>query len=249
MSQPPPPHPLSLPLSSTSRSAPDMTEAQKLPQFQPLGHHDYPHRRLPPPISLKPLAIPPDAVPPRTDYHFRSPIHQLPSIHPGPPPRHEHHHPAAHRAFAPGNPFTPPRSDPPYSPHQYGPSLSPRSEFDSRSARIFAEQRYPYEEHRHTQPYVQHEQPFSSLTSPVEASQQRSYGPLTSPSYTPSYASSSTPFRGSIGSHSQSQRGSVAAPLGSVAYPEPPTGPPPRKPARTIPLPGSIPQPVYNEQL
>jgi hypothetical protein len=232
-----------------------MTETQKLPHFSPPGFLDYPHRRLPPPV-LPPLDIPPDAVPPRTDYQFRSPINQLPSIHAGLPPRHEQYHPSAiHRSAAPvdklllANPYTPPRSDPPYSPQQYGPSISPRSEFDSRGPRRLTEHRYPYEESRHIQhphhphPHPHHEQAYSSLASPVEHSQQRSYGPIPSPGYTPSYASSSTPFRGSIGSHPQSQRG-------SVAYPEPSTvGPPPRKQSRPIPLPGSIPQPVYNEQL
>ncbi|KAF2821486.1 hypothetical protein CC86DRAFT_303097 [Ophiobolus disseminans] len=255
MSQPPPPPPPSLPSSTISRSASDMTETQKLPHFSPPGFLDYPHRRLPPPVQLPPLDIPPDAVPPRPDYQFRSPINQLPSIHAGPPQRHEHYQPsAAHRSAAPveklllANPYTPPRSDPPYSPQQYGP-ISPRSEFDSRGPRRLAEQRYPFEEARQIQHHPHHEQPYSSLASPIEPSQQRPYGPIPSPGYTPSYASSSTPFRGSIGSHPQSHRGSVGAPLGSVAYPEPPTtGPPPRQ-QRTIPLPGSIPQPVYNEQL
>ncbi|KAH4017292.1 hypothetical protein HBI25_159770 [Parastagonospora nodorum] len=256
MSQPPPPPPPSLPPSKPPRSASDMTETQKLPHFSPPGFHDYPHRRLPPPV-LPPLDIPPDAVPPRTDYQFRSPNNQLPSIHSGLPPRHDQYQPfAAHRSAAPveklllANPYTPPRSDPPYSPQQYGPSISPRSEFDSRGPRRLTEQRYPYEESRHIQHHPHHEQSYSTLASPVEHSQQRSYGPIPSPGYTPSYASSSTPFRGSVGSHPQSQRGSVAAPLGSVAYPDPSTtGPPPRKQSRPIPLPGSIPQPVYNEQL
>jgi hypothetical protein len=55
-----------------------------------------------------------------------------------------------------------------------------------------------------------------------------------------------------VGSHQhpQSQRGSIAAPLGSIAYPEPPTtAPPSRQQTRAVPLPGTIPQPVYNEQL
>ncbi|KAJ4363438.1 hypothetical protein N0V83_009731 [Neocucurbitaria cava] len=233
-----------------------MTETQKLPVFSPPGFHDFPStRRLPPPVQLKPLDIPPDAVPPRTDHHFRSPINnQLPSIHSGLPPRHDHFQP---RSAAPvdkllqhSNPYTPPRSDPPYSPQQYGPSISPRSEFDSRGPRRLTEQRYPYDDPRPIQHYQHHEQPYSSLASPVEPSQQRPYAPLPSPGYTPSYASSSTPFRGSVGSHQHSQRGSIAAPLGSVAYPEPPTtGPPPRKQNRVVPLPGTIPQPVYNEQL
>ncbi|KAH7408696.1 velvet factor-domain-containing protein [Phaeosphaeria sp. MPI-PUGE-AT-0046c] len=258
MSQPPPPAPPPLPPSISSRSASDMTETQKLPHFSQPGFHDYPHRRLPPPI-LPPLDIPPDAVPPRADYPFRSPINQLPSISSGLPPRHDHFQPSlhtAHRSAAPveklllANPYTPPRSDPPYSPQQYGPSISPRSEFDSRGPRRLTDQRYLYEDSRHTQHHPHHEQPFSSLASPVEHAQQRSFGPVPSPGYTPSYSSSNTPFRGSIGSHPQSQRGSVAAPLPPVAYSEPSTnGPPPRNQSRPIPLPGSIPQPVYNEQL
>jgi hypothetical protein len=257
MSQPPlPPPPPSLPLTTASRAVPAMTETQKLPVFSPPGFLDYSHRRLPP------LEIPSDAVPPRSDHQFRSPINQqLPSIHSGLPPRIDYHQPAVHhRPAAPvdkllhhSNPYTPPRSDPPYSPQQYGPSISPRSDFDSRGPRRLTEQRYPpYKEHRHSQRHQHHEQPYSSLTSPVEPSQQRPYAPLPSPGYTPSYASSSTPFRSSVGSHqhAQSQRGSIAAPLESVAYPEPPTAAPPlRKQTRAVPLPGSIPQPVYNEQL
>jgi len=259
MSQPPhPPSPLSsLPPSNTSPSAPAMTETQKLPVFQPPGFLDFNHRRLPPPIQLKQLEIPPDAVPPRTDYHFRSPVGHLPSIHSGPPPRHEHQQaPTAHyRPAAPleklvhhTNPYTPPRTEAPYSPQNYGPPVSPRSQYDSRERRL-NEQRYQsYDEPRHTH-HAPHEQPYSSLASPVEPSQQRHYAPLPSPGYTPSYASSST-FRGSVGSYSHSQRGSVAAPLGSVAYPEPNApGPPPRKDVRAIPLPGTIKQPVYNDQL
>lgn len=231
-----------------------MTETQKLPIFSPPAFLDYPHRRLPPPVQLKPLEIPPDAVPPRSDHQFRSPINQLPSIHSGLPPRHDLYQP---RSAAPvekllqhSNAYTPPRSDPPYSPQQYGPSISPRSEFDSRGPRRLTEQRYVYDEPRHIPAHHHHETPYSSLASPIEHSQQRPYAPLPSPGYTPSYASSSTPFRGSVGSHQHSQRGSIAAPLGPVPYPDPPTAaPPPRKQTRAVPLPGSIPQPVYNEQL
>jgi hypothetical protein len=254
MSQPPAPPPL----PHTTRSASDMTETQKLPVFSPPNFLHYPHRRLPQPVPLAPLEIPPDAVPPRSDYPFRSPVNQLPSIHAGPPPRHQHQHhpPSTLPRGAPvdkllhPNPYTPPRSDPPYSPQQYGPSISPRSEVDSRGPRRLTEQRYPYEESRPI--HHHHEQPYSSLTSPVEPSQQRAYGPLPSPSYTPSYASSSTPFRGSVGSHSHSHshRGSVNASSGPLAYAEHPTaGPPPRQEPRAFPLPGSIPQPVHNEKL
>lgn len=257
MSQPPPPPPPPpLHPPNTARSASEMTETQKLPIFSPPGFLHYPHRRLPQPVQLPPLEIPPDAVPPpRTDYPFRSPVNQLPSINPGPPPRHQQHQPSSVHRAAPvdkllhSNPYTPPRSDPPYSPQQYGPSISPRSEFDSRGPRRLAEQRYPYEESRPVHP-PHHEQPYASLASPVEPSQQKAYAPLPSPSYTPSYASSSTPFRGSVGSHSHSHRGSVTASLGPLAYAEPPTsGPPPRQEPRAVPLPGSIPQPVLNEKL
>jgi len=279
MSQPPPPRPPpppSLPLTLTTSTAaaavaapvaapaaaPNMTETQKLPIFSPPGFHDYSSRRLPP------LEIPPDAVPPRSDHHFRSPINQLPSIHSGLPPRHDYHHhqpSSIHRsAAAPvekllqhSNPYTPPRSDPPYSPQQYGPSISPRSDFDSRGGvgppRRLTEPRYPYDERRHYQHHQHPEQAYSSLTSPVEPSHQRpAYAPLPSPAYTPSYASSSTPFRTSVGSHqhAHSQRGSIGALPASIAYPDPPAAAPPaRKQSRPIPLPGSIPQPVYNEQL
>ncbi|KAF2875235.1 velvet factor-domain-containing protein [Massariosphaeria phaeospora] len=238
-----------------------MTETQKLPAFSPPGFLHYPHRRLPQPVQLKPLEIPPDGVPQRSDYPFRSPINQLPSIQPGPSLRHEQpHQPSSLPRAAPvdkllhSHPYTPPRSDPPYSPQQYGPSISPRSEFDCRQMpRRLTEQRYQYEEPRPVH-HPHHEQPYASLASPVEQSQQRAYAPLASPSYTPSYASSGTPFRGSVGSHSQSHshshRGSITAPLGPLAYSEPhPTGPPVRQEPRAFPLPGSIPQPVLNEKL
>ncbi|KAF2732103.1 hypothetical protein EJ04DRAFT_566286 [Polyplosphaeria fusca] len=235
-----------------------MTETQKLPVFSPPGFNHFPHRRLPP-VPLPPLEIQPDAVPPRSEYPFRSPIDRLPSINAvplrPPHPQHQHQPSSLPRPAAPvdkllhSNPYTPPRSDPPYSPQQYGPSISPRSEFSTRDPRRLAEQRYAYEESRPLH-HAHHELPFTSLASPVEQPQQKAYAPLPSPSYTPSYASSSTPFRGSVGSHSQSHRGSVTASLGPIAYPEPPTsGPPPRQEHRAFPLPGSVPQPVLNEKL
>lgn len=300
---PPPPQPLHPPNTLPATNIAAMAETQKLPLFPPPNSFNhYPHRRLPQPVPLPPLEIPPDAVQPRSDYAFRSPVNQLPSIHPGPPPpRHSQHHSSPqhqpqqqqqhhHQQQPPSqshpqhqhqppslpraapvekllhpNPYTPPRSDPPYSPQQYGgPSISPRSEFDSRGPRRLAEQRYPYEDgrpHPHHdqqqqhQPHQQHQhqQPYASLASPVEPSQQQKvFAPLPSPStsYTPSFTSSSTPFRGSVGSHSHSHRGSVNASLGPLAYPEHPTpGVPPRQERRVIPLPGSIPQPVLNPQL
>lgn len=224
------------------------TETQKPPAFSPPSFHNYHDRRLPP------LNIPAPVPPSRPDFPFHSPVNHLPSIQPG-PPRHDPHHPASlPRHAAPvdkllqPSSYTPPRSDPPYSPQQYGPSISPRTEYDSRGSRRLIEQRLPYEDIRNTHhPPPHHEQPYA-LTSPVEPPQQRSYVPLPSPGYTPSYASSSTPFRGSVGS--QSHRGSVPSSLGQLAYPEPPTtGLAPRQEPRAVPLPGSIPQPVYNDQL
>lgn len=257
MPQPPAAPPLHPP--NPPRSTSNMTETQKLPVFSSPGFLDYPHRRLPPPVQLKPLEIPLDAVPPRSDYPFRSPINQLPSIQPGPPRHDQHQHQPSSLSRPPAapvekllhsNPYTPPRSDPPYSPQQYGPSISPRSEFDSRGPRRLTEQRYPYEDSRPVHHPPHHEQSYSSLASPVEPSQQRGYAPIPSPGYTPSYASSNTPFRGSVGSRSHSHRGSVPNSLGPLTYPEPPTaGPPPRQEPRAVPLPGSVPQPVYNEQL
>jgi hypothetical protein len=259
----PPPAPLLHPKLQPSHAS-DMTETQKPPVFSAPAFLDHHHRRLPP------LQIPPDSVlpPPRSDYPFRSPVnHQLPSIQPVPPPRHapyqhQHQHQqqqqqqqhSLQRSVAPvdkllhANQYTPPRSDPPYSPQQYGPPISPRTDFDARGPRRLTEQRYPYEDPRPAHHHPHHDQPYGSLASPVEPSQQRPYAPHASPGYTPSYASSSTPFRGSVGSHSH--RGSVPNTLGPLAYPDAPTaGPPPRQEARPIPLPGSIPQPVYNEQL
>ncbi|KAF2203518.1 hypothetical protein GQ43DRAFT_260495 [Delitschia confertaspora ATCC 74209] len=254
MSQPPlPPPPLHPP--NTIVSPPDMTETQKLPGFPPpsfLSHphaQAHPHRRLPqPPVVLPPLTIPPNSV--RPDYQFRSPINQLPAITAPPPPRHlppQSHSrpgPAPVEKLLHSNPYTPPRSDPPYSPQNYGPSISPRSQFDSRQGpqRGLTEQRYPYEDHRPSHP---HDQPFASLTSPVDHQQKAYHHTLPSPGYTPSYASN-TSFRGSVGSH----RDSVTATLGPVSYPEPATaGPPARQEPRIIPLPGSVPQPVLNERL
>ncbi|CAI6337303.1 unnamed protein product [Periconia digitata] len=240
------------------RPSPDMTDTQKLPALSPYFDHS---RRLPP-IKIPPDTSPsvPPPPPPHVDYSFH---HQLPSIQSGLPPRHHpqqphnHHQPSAPsslpRPSAPSVdkilhhqsnpiPYTPPRSDPPYSPQQYGPPISPRTEFEHRSQRL-TEQRYPYEDSRPTphQP-SRHEQPYASLTSPVEQPQPRPYAPHQSPSYPSAYASNSTPFHGSVGSH----RGSISHSLGPIAYSEPPTaGPPPRQ----IPRPGSIPQPVYNDQL
>lgn len=224
------------------------------PAFSPPPFLDYPNRRLPPPIALHPLNIP-DSVPP-----------YLPSIQPG-PPRHDYHPPTSlPRHIAPvekllhahasanstSSSYTHPRPDPPYSPQQYRPSISPRTEYDARAPRRLTDPRPSYDDHRPAHhpppPPPPHEQSYA-LASPAELTQQRSYGPL-SPAYTPAYASTSTSFRGSIGSHSQSHRGSVPNSLGPLAYPEPqPTGPPPRQDPRAVPLPGSIPQPVYNDQL
>ncbi|KAF2714551.1 hypothetical protein K504DRAFT_496476 [Pleomassaria siparia CBS 279.74] len=234
-----------------------MTETQKLPVFSPPGFLNY-NRRLPQPVHLPPLDIPPEQ-PSRSDYHFRSPINnQLPSIQPGPQHRHPPYQSSLPRPAVPvdkllhSNPYTPPRSDPPYSPQHYGPSISPRSEFDSRQGlRRLTEHRYPYEDApRQPHPAHHHEQQYVSLASPIESSQQQKvYAPLPSPSYTPSYASSNTPYRGSVGSH-HSHRGSVTASMGPMAYPEPPTaGPPLRQEPRAFPLPGTIPQPVLNEKL
>jgi hypothetical protein len=223
-----------------------MTETQKPPSFPPPSFLGNPYRRLPQPVQLPPLTIPPNAV--RPEYQFRSPIAQpLPSIQPGPPARQSQ--PRLHVASAApvekllqSNPYTPPRSDPPYSPQQYGPSSSPRSQVDDRSApRRLVEHRYSYEDRRPSHP---EQQQYASLASPIEPSQKPSYAPLPSPSYTPNYASSNTPFRGSIGSH----RGSIPSSLGSLAYPEPATSGPRPAPS-AIPLPGSVPQPVVNEKL
>ncbi|OCK82973.1 hypothetical protein K432DRAFT_390814 [Lepidopterella palustris CBS 459.81] len=222
-----------------------MTETQKPPTFPPPSFLSHPYRRLPQPVQLPPLTIPPNSV--RPEYQFRSPITQpLPSIQAGPLSRSHQHR--SHIASATSvekllqsNPYTPPRSDPPYSPQQYGPSTSPRSEIEGRSApRRLREQRYSYDDSRASHP----EPTYASLASPLETSQKPSYAPLPSPSYTPSYASSNTPFRGSVGSH----RGSATSSLGPLAYSEPSTTGP-RPILNAVPLPGSVPQPVLNEKL
>lgn len=143
------------------------------------------------------------------------------------------------------NQYTPPRSDPPYSPQQYGPSISPRSGVEGRTApRRLAEPRYSFDDLRpsHSE---QQQQPYASLASPIEPSQKSSYAPLPSPSYTPSYASSNTPFRGSAGSH----RGSAGSSLGPLAYSESATSGPRQAPPSAVHLPGSVQQPVLNEKL
>ncbi|KAF1972404.1 hypothetical protein BU23DRAFT_569189 [Bimuria novae-zelandiae CBS 107.79] len=225
------------------------TETQKPPAFSPPPFLEYPSSRRLPPLNIA-AAVPPT----RNDFPFHSPVNQLPSIQPG-PLRHDTHHPTPlSRQAAPVDKllhtsYTPPRSEPPYSPQQYAPSLSPRTEYDSRVPRRLTEQRHPYEDTRPAhRPTPHHDQPYA-LTSPVDLPL-RSYAPVPSPGYTPSYASSSTPFRGSVGSHSQSHRGSLTSSLGPLAYSEAQTtGPPLRQEPRAAPLPGSIPQPVYNDQL
>ncbi|KAF2751107.1 hypothetical protein M011DRAFT_394881 [Sporormia fimetaria CBS 119925] len=134
-----------------------MAETQKLPVFSP---PNFLSRRLPP------LEIP--AVQSRSDHPFRSPD-QLPSI------RHQHYQhqepPSLTKLLHPHpHPYTPPRSEP-YSPQQYGPPISPASEFDSRTRRA-PDVRYSYEDTRpaHRQ---HHEQPYASLASSVEPSQQK----------------------------------------------------------------------------
>ena len=223
------------------------TETQKPPAFSPLPFPDYPNSRRLPPLNIQ-AAVPPS----RNDFPFQSPVNHLPSIHPN-PLRHDPHHPTPFsRQQAPvdkllhSSSYTPPRSDPPYSPQQYGPAISPRTEYDGRGPRRMPEQRYPYEDTRAAHHPPPHREQSYALASPIEPSQQRAYAPLPSPGYTPSYVSSSTTFRGSMSSHSQSAPSS----LGPLAYPEPSsTGPPPRQEPRSAPLPGSIPQPVFNDQL
>ncbi len=258
MSQPPPPPPPPpLLLTATSRpSSSDMTETQKPPVFAPPGFLDYPHRRLPPPVPLKSLEIPPDAVPPRLDHQYRSPINQLPSIHSGLPPRRDHYQP---RPAAPVEkllqhpvPYTPPRSDPSASPQQYGPPLSPHPEFDTRGPRRPTDPRFPYDDPRHVQHHQHHESPYSSHASPIEPSQQqqRPFIPGPSPGYASNYPSSSGPFPGSANARQPLQGDHNGAPPRPATYSDPLVNTAPtRAQPRGIPLPGSIPQPVYNEQL
>ncbi|KAF2085294.1 hypothetical protein K490DRAFT_47109 [Saccharata proteae CBS 121410] len=110
-----------------------MTETQNLPSFPPPSFLRQPFdRRLPQPVQLPPLSIPPSA-PVRPDYPFSSPASRpLPSIQTQAPVRPQ---PRSHLGSAApvekllsSNPYTPPRSDSTYSPPQYGRPVSPRSE-------------------------------------------------------------------------------------------------------------------------
>lgn len=228
MSRPPAPPPIHPPSSSTTTTQMAMTETQNLPHFPPPPYLGDPYRRLPQPVQLPPLSVPRDPV--RPDFPpFFSPsqrslpsIHSLPTTASAPSQSRPEQHRSQTRSSAPvdkllsSNPYTPPRSEPPYSPLQYGRTISPRSQVEARAPpprQVAA--RYPDE------PRPVHQEPAyipPGNPPPPPPQRQQSYQPLPSPNYTSSYPPSNASFRGSIDSH----RGSAASSYGVAAsYPEP----------------------------
>lgn len=145
MSRPPAPSPIHPPNSTQTTTQMAMTETQNLPHFPPPPYLGDPYRRLPQPVQLPPLAVPRDPV--RPDFPpFFSPsqrslpsIHSLPTTASAPAQSRPEQHRSQSRSAAPvdkllsSNPYTPPRSDPPYSPSlQYGRNVSPRSQGEPR---------------------------------------------------------------------------------------------------------------------
>lgn len=211
MSRPPLP-PTLRPTTSFAASTPAMTETQSPPNIPPSSFYAPPYsRHLPHPGPiLPPLSIP--GPPQRPDIHFRSPIttsNTLPSIlnpapsRPPPPRRHGSGAAPVERLLtSQPQPYTPPPKTETYSPAQYGPPLSPRSEAEARLPRAPLEQQYRYEDQRPRYPD-------STLTSPIEQTQPQAFAPLPSPGYTPSYTSTTR----EPGSH----RSSTASSLGALA--------------------------------
>ncbi|KAF1808613.1 hypothetical protein P152DRAFT_214840 [Eremomyces bilateralis CBS 781.70] len=222
----------------TTSPMPTMTETQSAPQFPPPAFLDYSQRRLPQPIQLPPLTIPPPP-PSRSDFQYSPTVQHLPSIHSRPPPpppslsgqvpspipgppHHtapaRYHHPRSHSGSAAPlekllspHPFTPPRSDPAYSP-QYEPKRSPpRSAVDTRPPPSRLTEKFHLDDSRPSTAE-------SVFASPVE-SQRHPFASFPSPQGTSNFPSSSTTYRGSVGSH----RGSTGSAYAPPGYPEPVT--------------------------
>ncbi|KAF1986683.1 hypothetical protein K402DRAFT_421138 [Aulographum hederae CBS 113979] len=193
-----------------------MTETQNAPSFPPPSFLDYSLRRLPQPVQLPPLTIPPPARH-HEQQQYGPPRQPLPSIHSAPLSNEQHARPFSGRAAPLENllsphPFTPPRSDPAYSPQYDSRRSPPRSAVEARMPpRRYVE---PLEEPRQ----INMDQPYGS---PVEqhTAHRQPYAPLPSPGYTPSYPRSNHSYRNSVGS----VRGPMPGNHGPVAYSE---GPP-----------------------
>lgn len=237
---------------------PVMTETQSAPQIPPPAFLDYSHRRLPQPIQLPPLTIPPPP-PSRPDLQYSPTIQHLPSIHSRPPPPppppplaaqvhspipgqpHPHappryHHPRSHSGSAAPlekllspHPFTPPRSDPAYSPRHEPKRSPPRSAVETRPPPNRLTEKLYHDESRPSTAD-------SVFASPVE-SQRHPFASFPSPQAS-NFPSSSTTFRGSVGSH----RGSTSSVYGPP-YPEAVTAAP--KPVVAVPPP---PPPVVGKE-
>lgn len=225
-----------------------MTETQNLPHFPPPPYLGDPYRRLPQPVQLPPLTVPRDSVRPDFPPFFSPSQRSLPSIHSLPttssqpqPPRPAEHR-SHSRSAAPvdkllsSNPYTPPRSDPPYSPLQYGRQVSPRSQVETRPPLPRqVTTRYPEDPrpiHQEQPQYIPQGNP-----PPPPPQRQQSYQPLPSPNYTSSYPPSNASFRSSIDSH----RGSAASSYGvATAYPEPAGPVPAQRPPPPPPPPLSV---------
>ncbi|KAH7061122.1 velvet factor-domain-containing protein [Macrophomina phaseolina] len=233
-----------------------MTETQNLPHFPPPPYLGDPYRRLPQPVQLPPLAVPRDPVRPDFPPFFSPSQRSLPSIHSlpttttttttsssssssAPAQSRLEQHRSQTRSAAPvdkllsSHPYTPPRSDPPYSPPlHYGRNASPRLQAEARHPRPRpVTTRYPEEPRPIHQepPYVSQGNP-----PPPPPQRQQTYQPLPSPNYTSSYPPSNASFRGSIDSH----RGSAASSYGtSASYAEPAAPPPAQRPPPPPPPP------------
>jgi hypothetical protein len=193
-----------------------MAETQSYPLPPPL---DFTSRRLPQPVQLPPLAIPPHGSP-RSDYQRSPPLSQsLPSIHSvqAPPPRSQprsYSGPAAplDKLLSP-HPYTPPRSDSGYSPH----NSPPRPNVEVRPPpRKYDKYDDPRSHHEYPAPMEPHRSSYSSIPSPIS-------------SYPSSYSQS----------HYRSSGPPASAPLTQqpyiVSYSEPP--PPRIAPPAPPPLP------------
>jgi hypothetical protein len=209
-----------------------MAETQSYPPPPVL---DFTSRRLPQPVQLPPLAIPPHGSP-RSDYQRSPPLSQsLPSIHsvqaPPPPPRSQprsYSGPAAplDKLLSP-HPYTPPRSDSGYSPH----NSPPRPNVEVRPP-----PRKPYEKYdKYEDARSHHHEPYPAPVEPHRSS----YGSIPSPisSYPPSYSQTSH-YR------SSGPPAASAAPLAQQPYIVSYSEPPPPRIAPPAPPPPPPPPPL-----